>query len=156
MNDNDIAIRLATAEDIPDVIRLRRMMFEAMGYTDPAQLDAADQACIAYFSRAIPAGEYLGWLAVTDEGQTIASGGVCVDVHPPGPNNPEGRIAYIMNMCTEPAYRRRGLARRIFDQIMQWVQRQGIHLASLHATDLGKILYTQYGFKDSNEMRARM
>jgi len=155
MNDNHFNIRLATVNDIPDMIRLRRLMFEAMGYTDPVQLDAADQACHTYFARAIPAGEYLGWLALTQEGQAVASGGVCVDLHPPGPNNPDGRIAYIMNMSTETTYRRRGLARHIFNEIMQWVEQQGIHLASLHATDLGKSLYMQFGFKESNEMRAR-
>jgi len=156
MNDNNIVIQPATVKDILDVVRLRRMMFEAMGFTDPAILDAADRACVDYFAHAIPSGEYRGWLAVTGTGHKVASGGVCVNVHPPGPHNLDGRLAYIMNMSTEPAYRRRGLARRIFAQIMQWIEEQAITLSSLHATELGKSLYTQYGFKDSNEMRAEV
>ena len=78
----DITIRLATTADVPDLVRLRRMMFEAMGYDDPAQLEASDAASEAYFGEAIPAGEFHGWLAVTSTGAAISSGGVVIDQHP--------------------------------------------------------------------------
>lgn len=61
MVSSEITIRQATMADIADLVRLRRMMFEAMGFDDPAQLDAADAAAAAYFAEAIPASRFHGW-----------------------------------------------------------------------------------------------
>jgi len=149
-------IRPATVEDIPDTVRLRRLMFESMGFSDTAQLDAADAACKEYFARAIPAGRYQGWQAVTITGKVVASGGLVVDEHPPGPSNLGGRIGYIMNLYTDPAYRRQGLARQIFSRVMEWIRAEGITTAALHTTEVGRPLYAQSGFKDSNEMRTKV
>lgn len=44
MVGDEIAIRQATEADTPELIWLRRVMFEAMGFDDPAQLDSADAA----------------------------------------------------------------------------------------------------------------
>jgi GNAT superfamily N-acetyltransferase len=149
-------IRPATVDDLPDLIRLRRLMFEAMGFTDPDELKASDEICAGYFTRAIPAGEFHGWVAEAHVVGIVASGGVVVDRHPPGPHNLDGRIAYIMNMSTDPAHRRRGLARRILDCIVAWAGAEGITTAALHATADGKPLYREFGFADGNEMRARL
>ncbi len=68
-----IDIRPASEADIPDLVWLRRTMWEAMGFDDPAQLEAADVAAAAYFARAIPAGEFHGWLAVTSAGEAVGA-----------------------------------------------------------------------------------
>lgn len=156
MNDDGIRIRPATLMDMAQVIALRRLMFEAMGLTDRAQLDACDAACDVYFREAIISGRFHGWLAVTPAGEAVASGGVVVDEHPPGPNNPSGRTAYIMNMYTLPAYRRRGLARRILLEILAWARAAGLTRAALHASEQARPLYYGLGFRPSNEMRASL
>jgi hypothetical protein len=53
-----ITIRQATAHDIPDLVRLRRHIFESMGYDDPLQLDAVDRASSAHFACARPRDEF--------------------------------------------------------------------------------------------------
>ena len=58
-------IRPAVLDDMEDLVRLRRLMFESMGYTEQAQLDASDAAARAYFREALPNGIFRGWLAVT-------------------------------------------------------------------------------------------
>jgi GNAT superfamily N-acetyltransferase len=148
-----VVIRQATVADITDLVRLRRMMFEAMGFADPAQLDAADTACAAYFAEAIPAGTFHGWLAVTLAGEAVASGGAVIDRHPPGPGNLSGRIGYVMNVVTDPRYRRLGIARRITQVILEWLGEQGVRRASLHTSEHGRPLYESLGFEPSNEMR---
>jgi ribosomal protein S18 acetylase RimI-like enzyme len=145
-------IRPATLADIPDLVRLRRLMFESMGYDDAERLDAADEAARAYFCESIPTGAFYGWLAVTPDGEAVGSGGAVIDRHPPGPNNLSGKSGYIMNISTVPAYRRRGLARRMMQTILAWLQNQGIEKITLHASGMGKPLYEQLGFVDSNEM----
>ncbi|MFX0114286.1 MAG: GNAT family N-acetyltransferase [Candidatus Hodarchaeota archaeon] len=150
---DDLIIRQATVDDISDLVRLRRMMFEAMGFDNPLQLDAADSSAKVYFEKAIPSGEFHGWLAITADGDTVASGGAVIDQHPPGPGNLSGQIGYIMNLATEPAYQRQGIARRIMRAIIAWLADQGIQLIALHATEPGRPLYLELGFADTNEMR---
>jgi GNAT superfamily N-acetyltransferase len=148
-----VTIRQVTVADIPDLVRLRRMMFEAMDCDDPAQLDAGDAAATAYFADAIPAGEFHGWLAVAPTGEAVSASGVLIDQHPPGPGNLSGRMGYIMNVVTAPAYRRRGLARRLMQVTLDWLAEQGIQCVTLHATDVGRPLYESFGFEAGNEMQ---
>jgi GNAT superfamily N-acetyltransferase len=150
---NSITVRQATSADIADLVRLRRMMFEAMGFDDPAQLDAEDKAAEAYFATEIPPGRFQGWLALTPDGLAVGSGGVVVDLHPPSPTNLSGRSGYIMNLVTDPRYRRRGIARRLMQAMLQWLAARSIQRVTLHATEIGRPLYEELGFVDSNEMR---
>jgi ribosomal protein S18 acetylase RimI-like enzyme len=150
-----ITIRQATVADIADLVRLRRLMFEWMGCDDAAQLDASDQAVVAYFAETLPAGKFCGWLAVTSAGEAVGSGAV-VDRHPPGPGNPSGRIGYIMNISVEPAYRRRGIARRMMHTALDWLAEQDVHYITLHATEMGRSLYEELGFVASNEMKLKL
>lgn len=155
MNPNNlsITIRKATLDDIADLVRLRRMMFESMGCVDEAKLNASDRACAEYFANTLATGDYHGWLAVTESGWPVATGGLVVDYHPPSPDNLSGRVAYIMNMVTDPAYRHQGLARRIMQAMLSWINEQGITVVSLHASPEGEPLYRLLGFKPGNEMR---
>jgi GNAT superfamily N-acetyltransferase len=150
---DEITIRAATRADVPDLVRLRRTMFESMGYDDVAQLDATDAAARAYFEQAIPTGAFYGWLAVTAAGEAVGAGGVVIDRHPPGPSNLSGRSGYMMNVVTVPHWRRRGIARRVMRAMLLWLEGQGIQRATLHATEMGRPLYEELGFIESNEMR---
>ncbi len=155
MVSDHIQVRQATLADLPDLVRLRRTMFESMGF-GPEQLAATDKAVADYFAQAIPAGQFYGWLALTDEGLAVGSGGVVLDQHPPTPNNLSGQTGYIMNLSTAPAYRRQGIARRILQTMLDWLAERDIQHAALHATDAGRSLYEELGFKSSNEMRLRL
>lgn len=152
----EVEVRRAGETDVADLVRLRRMMWEAMGVGDVPHLDAADKAAAAYFSAAIAAGTFHGWLAVTEAGTAVGAGGVVIDQHPPGPRNLSGRIGYVMNLVTDPRYRRRGIGRRIMYAILGWLEEQGVRHVALHATDVGRPLYDELGFVDSNEMRLTM
>jgi GNAT superfamily N-acetyltransferase len=154
LETNDaLSIRRAGLQDIPALVQLRREMFEAMGFQDAAALDASDLACEHYFHETIRAGRFHGWVAVTDDGTVVASGGLVIDRHPPGPDNLSGQIGYVMSLSTEPAFRRRGLAKRIMQAMLSALREWEIPAAALHATDAGRPLYTALGFQDSNEMR---
>jgi hypothetical protein len=40
--------------------------------------------------------------------------------------------------------------------MIEWLAGQGIQRVALHATDVGRPLYKELGFVDSNEMRLRV
>jgi GNAT superfamily N-acetyltransferase len=156
MVDDAITIRSATREDVPQLVRLRRMMFEAMGCDDTVALDRADVEVEPFLAAAIEGGTFHGWLATTSTGEAVGSGGVIFDQHPPSPGNLSGRIGYILNVVTVARYRRQGIARRMMETMLDWLAGQGIEVVALHASEVGRPLYRELGFVDSNEMRLRI
>jgi GNAT superfamily N-acetyltransferase len=59
-------------------------------------------------------------------------------------------------MWTEPAYRRRGLGRRVLEAILAWARQQGVRRLTLHASVDGQPRYAQAGFTGTNEMRLEL
>lgn len=53
---------------------------------------------------------------------------------------------HIMNLYTDPKYRKQGIATKILD-IIKEVNSRKIKIITLEATDMGKPLYEKYGFK---------
>ena len=138
-------IRQATVDDVPDLVALRRVMFEAMGYDDTHKLEQMCQASDAYFREHIPAGTFRAWLA-DDDGKPIASIGLVIHSIPPSPNRLGSREAYIMSLVTLPSHRRRGMAAALLEHVVDIVRAEGDSIASLHATDAGRRIYERLGF----------
>jgi ribosomal protein S18 acetylase RimI-like enzyme len=87
------------------------------------------------------------WLAET-ENEIVATGAVCVwDRLPSHAGKGNGsRIGYVLNMYTRPGYRKKGIASRILQQIMQFLQEESIPKVMLHALEDGKGIYKKFGF----------
>lgn len=150
-------IRPGTLAELDELIRLRRSLFEAMGYEDDNVLAQTDEACRAYFSRQMSSGDFRVWVAETQD-RLVASIGLVIHSVPPSPGNPTGKVGYIMNLVTEPAYRRQGIARALMQRVLSVLGDEGVPIASLHATPDGRPLYESLGFAaDSRtpEMRKR-
>src|SRR5262245_8063565 len=128
-------------------------MFEVMGYRDRAALDAMSTASVDFLRARFEDGTYLGWLAVEPSGRVVAGGGIALLEFQPHPRDPQTRRAWIINMFTEPEWRRRGLARRLMEEIVDWCRAEGLPSVSLHASDEGRALYESMGFEPTNEMR---
>ena len=56
-------------------------------------------------------------------------------------------------MFTDAAHRRRGLARRLMETMLEWCRAEGMRFLYLHASDDGRPLYESLGFTPTNEMR---
>jgi len=139
------AIRPATVDDIPELVALRRVLFEAMGYTDADALGRMCEASEQYFAEHMPTGAFRVWVAEVD-GRPIASIGLVVHSVPPSPRNLVGKEAYIMNLVTLPEHRRCGIARGLLDCVLDVCRREEIPVASLHATQSGRGTYERLGF----------
>jgi GNAT superfamily N-acetyltransferase len=150
-----ITIREGTAADIPEIACQRRRMCEDMNYTDADVLSAVVTATADYLKKAIPEGSFRSWLAC-DNGRVVAGGAVVISAWPAHAYDLECRRATILNVYTEPEYRRRGIARQIMEVMIAWCKQEGFARVSLHASNQGRHLYESLGFEDSNEMRLNL
>jgi GNAT superfamily N-acetyltransferase len=63
------------------------------------------------------------------------------------------RLAFVYNVYTEPAHRRRGLGRLVMDAIHEWCRGAGIASVALNASRDGQPLYEAMGYSvTSNPM----
>ena len=131
-------------------------MFADMGNRMRADLDAMDASSRPLFARALGDGSYRGWLAREHDGRVVAGGGIIMLPYHSSPRDPSPQRAWIVNMYTEPRYRRQGLARRLMDEMIGWCRGQGMTTVYLHASDEGRPLYESLGFTPTNEMRLHL
>jgi len=143
--------RPITTGDLDTIVRHRRRMFEDMGLNDSAALDSADVHFRVWLTERFAHGEYVGWFAQVGD-QVVAGSGIWLMQWVPSPRSPQGKRAYILNIYTEPDYRRQALARHLMGTILAWCQVQGYIGAILHASAEGRPLYESMGFALTNEM----
>jgi GNAT superfamily N-acetyltransferase len=155
LSNPEVAIREASTADIPEIVRQRRAMYEDMHYNDLGALTAMARLSTDYLEKAMPEGSFRAWLAV-ERDLALAGGAVVISPWPAHPYDLECRRATILNVYTDPAYRRRGLARRLMQTIIAWCEHEGFARVTLHASEDGRHLYESLGFEASNEMRLKL
>ena len=156
-----MAIRRATVDDIAVVAGHRAAMFLEMGQLHLSGVAPMVEETTRYLRDAVSRGEYVGWLACTADRRVVAGAGAqCRRVLPfarPGLSGADavgfGRQAIVLNVYTEPAFRRRGLARALMLDVLDWARSSGLESLVLHATPDGRPLYEALGFAPTNEMR---
>jgi GNAT superfamily N-acetyltransferase len=146
-------IRRATAADAATIAHQRSCMFLDMGQLAADEVEAVERVTHEQLEPLLASGEYLGWVVEID-GAVVAGAGVFLHRLLPRLENPDGRPeAYVLNVYTDPVFRRRGLARKLMETIRDWCAEEGLPRVSLHASNAGRPMYEQLGFRVSNEMR---
>jgi len=148
-----IWIRTATSADIPVLLHHRLSMWWDMGRRDEAVLEQMKIAARKYFSSAVPDGSYQGFLAVNESGEVVGGGGIVISPWPGSFQQEKPRRAMILNMYVEKPYRRRGIARALMEEMIDWCRKEEFGYVALHASDEGRPLYERLGFRATNEMR---
>jgi GNAT superfamily N-acetyltransferase len=139
-------IRRARAGDVAALARLRVSMYRSMMPVPDRVARDMERGTRRFLRRALPRGEFVGWVASKDGG-IVAVAGVTPRSLMPRPRAPRGGMeAYLLNVYTEPAHRRRGLARRLTCAALAWARREGAIQVSLGASPEGRPLYEGLGF----------
>ena len=150
-----ITIREGTLADIPIITRHRRRMCEDMNYSDATALSTMVTVTADYLKKAIPDGSFRSWLAC-DNQNVVGGGAVVIVPWPAHAYDLECRRATILNVYTEPEYRRRGIARQVMQTMITWCKQEGFARVTLHASEQGRHLYESLGFQLNNEMRLNL
>ncbi|CAG0999595.1 MAG: GNAT family N-acetyltransferase [Anaerolinea sp.] len=148
--------RMAAVADIPTLVCHRIGMFAEMGYSDQAQLEEMGRRFAIWVRHKMESGLYFTWLALDPDDHIVAGAGVWLMEWVPHVLGQSEQRPYVLNVFTEPEHRRRGLARRLMEEILGWCRDHNYELVSLHASDHGRHLYNQLGFTATNEMRLRL
>jgi GNAT superfamily N-acetyltransferase len=146
-------IRIATPRDLDVILHHRRRMFEDMGFRDENALAEMLETSSPRLGNGLEDGSYRGWLVETEGGEIVAGGGVIRHPFHSHPRDPRSERAWIVNMFTEEEHRRRGLARRLLETILDALRHEGMRFVYLHASAEARPLYESLGFTPTNEMK---
>lgn len=131
-----------------------------MGELPDALSDTLEQASAVYFARAIPEGRYVAWVAYARARPSKVIGGAGVQLrellprpHPAHSRLMRGPQGLVLNVFTERAWRRRGVAEALMRELLGWCRDHGVESVVLHASKEGRPLYEKLGFTATNEMR---
>jgi GNAT superfamily N-acetyltransferase len=136
----------------------RARMFREMGQVRPEMFESLRAGAERWLVDRLRSGEYVGWLAsAASSPDAIAGAGVQLRRAAPHPNGKggvaEGRHAIVINVFTEPEWRRRGLGDALMREILVWAKTERLDRLLLHASKEGRRLYERLGFVLTNEMR---
>jgi len=138
-------VRPAALDDVDALVHHRLAMFAEMGTEVDAGL--VEPAFREWLAAMLTAGTYLAWVVEAGGHEIVGGGGITVLPWPPGPQYVGGRLAFVYNVYTEPAHRRRGLARLVMETIHDWCRENGIGLVGLNASQQGRTLYEAMGYQ---------
>ncbi len=163
MSESEFIVRLATVDDAAIIAWHRARMWQDMGEVPVDLFEPLRTKVEPYLREALASRDYLAWLSSpTVSPETIVAGaGVHLRTIMPYPLRnsgdsvriAEGQHGVVLNVFTEPEWRRRGLAALLMRRIIDWARQQRLDGLTLHASDAGRALYEKMGFLATNEMR---
>ncbi|WP_338848876.1 GNAT family N-acetyltransferase [Massilia sp. W12] len=142
----ELLLQRAQMAHLEAMLDLRMALFAEGGIlTGQSGYAQVRQANHAYFSRHLDDQNCVSWV-VTAQDQVVACGSLALFQRPPYPGNLHGREAYLLNMMTLPAWRRRGAARMVLQAALAEARLRDCPRVWLHASEDGRSLYQEYGF----------
>ncbi len=162
--DPRIRIRQANIGDVPAIVDFRARMFREMGWIDERRLAQVDPLARQYLLEEFASGGCSGFMAeelpqesetveVDQRAKPVGSVVLVWQRVPPGVRNLKGLQAYALGMYVVPELRRRGIARALMTKLIDCATQAGAPVITLHASDEGRPLYEQLGFRPTHEMR---
>jgi GNAT superfamily N-acetyltransferase len=154
-------VRLANPADADIIGWHRARMFQDMGEVAGDAFEILRAKAHAQLKDWLRRGDYVGWLATPADKPEMVVGGAGIQLQPilPRPVNRstigQGRQGTIVNVFTEPQWRRRGIAGSLLEEIINWSRNEQLDRLILHASDDGRTVYERLGFIESNEMLFR-
>ncbi|GGV10139.1 GNAT family N-acetyltransferase [Streptomyces spectabilis] len=143
-------IRQAVEDDVPELVRLRALLFEDLGgeFFNPSSGDEEWRHALATVLKEQLGSDAVRVLVVDSDGGLAACGIGTIEQRLPGPHLRNGRIGLVIGVVTDPAHRRRGHSRAIMHGLLDWFRERGAARVDLHASHDGEPLYRALGFTD--------
>ncbi len=140
-------IRRARASDIPELVRLRGVMFHDM------RVHGATTEWIDHTHRTLEhqlADETIVGAVMdrVDEPGLCASGLLNVQQGLGSPRFPNGVLGRVGSVAVDPQWRRQGIGESVLRFLIDVARQRGVERIELHATPDGEQIYRRLGFRD--------
>lgn len=139
----DIRFQKLTEKELDKFIEIRINQLREEGATQDIDLRPALRD---YYNRHLADGTFVSWLAM-DGDSIIGTSGMSFVERPPVFSCPNGKIGILSSMFTENQYRRKGIAKELLSRVVQEAKEYGCGAVQITASDMGVLLYTDFGFK---------
>ena len=153
---NHVIVKRATIRDFDTLREHRSALHEELRHRTKLERGNGDRAYAKLMIDMSRKRRFVGFLAYVDGG--IAGSG-CVWLRESTPNPVRKQLrtyAYLLSMYTIPAHRNKGVATAIIKEAMKWSKSHGYPTLLLHASDMGRHVYSKLGFSDTHEMRVKL
>ncbi len=131
-----------TEKELDTFIAMRITQLREEGATEEIDLVPALKN---YYHRHMADGTFVSWLAL-DGDKIIGTSGMSFVEKPPYFGCPSGKMGLLSSMFTNPAYRRKGIARELLSRVIADARDYGCGTVQITASDMGVKLYTDFGF----------
>lgn len=164
--------RVAAPDELTIAAYQRHAMFEEMGSGTPEALGWIPATFIPWAREQMAAGQFWTWLIVAPaddpaieaighdearQARVACGGGLWLRPTSPHLKVPlEVARPHIMNVYTEPSFRRRGLAAALVRLMAAWSHANGYLAITLGASDAGRPIYEAIGFRPTTEMSLKL
>ena len=142
-----------TSEQLDTFINIRIKQLREEGATEDIDLvpNLKD-----YYDRHMADGTFVSWLAM-DGDKIVGTSGMSFVEKPPYFSCPSGRLGLLSSMFTDPGYRRMGIAKELLSRVVNEAREYGCGSVWITASDMGVLLYTNFGFvKNGNFMQYKL
>ena len=134
-------------EDLDMLVKTRIQILKVINkLSDDCDMTDFEKETGKYYKTALENNNHTAIL-VFDEDKFIGAGGIDYYTVMPSYHNPTGKTAFIMNIYTDPQYRRKGIAFKVLDMLVKDANDRGVKNIILDSTKMGRPLYERYGFK---------
>ena len=139
----EITYRKLEEKDLDTFITMRITQLREEGAKEDIDLrpNLAD-----YYKRHMADGTFVSWLAL-DGDKIIGTSGMSIVEKPPYFSCPSGKLGLLSSMYTDPGYRRQGIAKKLLTLVVDEARKAGCGAVHITASDMGVLLYTDFGFK---------
>ena len=139
----DIQYKKLTDKELDTFIDIRIKQLREEGATEDINLKPA---LSDYYNRHMADGTFVSWIAL-DGDKIIGTSGMSFVEKPPYFGCPNGKIGLLSSMYTSDEYRRQGIAKELLTRVVKEAERYGCGAVQITASDMGVLLYTDFGFK---------
>ena len=139
--------------DLDALVHQRREMWKALGIKNGELHDRGDVVYKRWARARLKNHQLIAWIVKSSDGKVAGGGCVWLQQVQPRPHRKSMVQPYLLSMFTEPDFRRRGVASKVVKDAIEWCRRNKYERLMLHASEMGRKVYSQLGFKRTWEMR---
>lgn len=136
----------ATLDDINNLIQLRIDFLKMnKGFLSSEDEEIIRKQLYNYFEKHIPLGDFIAMIGELDN-KIVATAFLILQERPANSSFITGLTATLLNVMTYPEFRRKGIAMKVIQALIEDAKSLGVSSIDLSSTENGKELYKKLGF----------